>query len=402
MTSRLSSRERLLSAIEHGETDHVPLLFPNWPYPLAPAGSYSQLRRAEYLLDLGLDATVRIDPPIFFPHSPRPLGPEVKTRVWKENPPGESYELLHKEYVTPDGMLSQCIRQTPDWPHGDDIPIFTDFCIPRPRSLKYLVEEEEDLGALSHFFPDPNDQQRAAFVAEARDIRNFADDQEVVILCGGFGFAPLFAVDALAWLCGIENLLLNAYDNPIFLHRLLDIVLDWNTKFITLLVEAGGVDVVAHRAYYESAQFWSPKLYEDFIAPVIRKEIELVHAAGAKFCYIMVEGALPLLRILKDLGVDILFGIDPVERGMDLEHFKTEVGKDICLWGGVSEHVTLESLDKNRIEDEVRRAIHALAPGGGFILSAVDNRPTLLWDSTISLIEAWRRNRIYPLRDERS
>jgi uroporphyrinogen decarboxylase len=324
------------------------------------------------------------------------MGPEVKSRVWKEIKAGDPYPSLYKEYSTPGGILSQRVRQTVDWPHGDDIPIFTDFCVPRPRSLKYLLESEKDLDALPYLFPDPSDQERAAFVSEARDIKQFAEDREILVLCGGYGFAPLFGVDALAWLCGIENLLLSAYDSPNFLHRLLEIVLNWNSKYIAALAEVGGVDVIAHRGYYESTQFWSPQLYREFIAPVVQKEIELVHGAGAKFCYIMVEGALPLLGTLKELGVDILFGIDPVERGMDLEFIKREGGSDICLWGGVSEHVTLESMDKRRIEDEVREAIRTLAPGGGFILSAVDNRPTLLWDSTIKLIQAWRKYRDDP------
>ena len=167
--------------------------------------------------------------------------------------------------------------------------------------------------------------------------------------------------------------------------------MDWNVRYLRQLSQAGGVDVVAHRAYYESAQFWSPELYREFIAPRLRREIELVHEAGAKFCYIMVERQMPLLPILKEIGVDILFGIDPAERGMDLGRVKEEVGDQICLWGGVSEHITMESVDSQRIEGEVGAAIDALAPRGGFILSAVDNRPGLLWKSTDYLIDAWRR-----------
>ena len=96
--------------------------------------------------------------------------------------------------------------------------------------------------------------------------------------------------------------------------------------------------------------------------------------------------------------MDILFGIDPAERAMDLRRVKEEVGDEICLWGGVSEHDTLDSLDKQLIEREVRESIETLGPGGGFMLSPVDNRPALLWDSTISMIEAWRSKYSYPIQ----
>ena len=398
MSTRLSSRERLMLAMNHREPDHVPLLFPNWPYPLAPASSFTKFREVDYLLGMGLDAAIGFDPPSFFAHAVRPLSPDVRTRVWKEVRPGEDYPILSKEYETPRGTLRQTARQTLDWPHGDDIPPFTDFLVPRLRSVKYLIESEEDLDALSCLFPEPAEQELGRYCAEAESVRRFAEERGVLVVCGGFGFRPLSLADALAWLCGIENTLLAAYDSPGFLHRLLDVVMDWNVKYIRQLAEAGGVDVIAHRAYYESAQFWSPKLYREFIAPRLRKEIELVHEAGAKFCYIMVERQMPLLGILKQIGVDILFGIDPAEQGMDLGRVKEEAGEQICLWGGVSEHVTMDTLDRQLIEGEVRAAIESLAPGGGFILSPVDNRPALLWESTDCLIEAWRGTCSYPIR----
>ena len=397
MRNEMSSRERLLLTIDHSEPDHVPFLFSTFPPPLAPASSFSEFQRVGYFLRLGLDAAIRIDPPMFFPHAVRPLGPDVRTMVWKEVLPGERFPVLHKEYETPGGTLRQTVRQTLDWPHGDDIPLFTDFCVPKSRSVKYLIEDQDDLDALQYLFPDPTEGERKAFVEEATSVRRFAEAHEALVLSGGFGFAPLFGGDAIAWLCGIENVLLAAYDRPDFLHRLLDIVFGWNAKYIQLLAEAGGADVIAHRAYYECTLFWSPKLYREIIAPLIRKEIELVHQAGAKFCYIMVEGFMPLLESFKDLGIDILLGPDPVERGMDLKRVKDEIGDRICLWGGVSEHVTLETLDRQRIEREVQEAIQTLAPGGGFILTPVDNRPAMLWESTTYMIEAWRAACSYPI-----
>lgn len=398
MRSELSSRERLMLTINHGEPDHVPLLFPPFPPPLAPASSYGSFRCAEYFLSMGLDGVVRLDPPMFSPYAPRACAPGVETKVWKEVLPGEDFPLLSKEYKTPGGTLKQIVRQTLDWPHGDDIPLFTDFCVPRTRSIKYLVENENDLEALSCLFADPADEELERFFQEAKEVKRFAREQEILVFSGGFGFAPFFAADAMGWLCGIDNFMTAAFDNPAFLHQLLDIIMGWNSKHIGMVEAAGGVDVVAHRAYYESTHFWSPKLYREFIMPVLRKEIELVHQIGAKFCYVAPEGAMPLLGMLGEMGVDILFGLDPAETGMDFKRAKEEIGEKVCLWGGVSEHDTIESLDKQRIEKEVRHAIKTLAPGGGFILSSVDNMPALLWKGTDCMIDTWRTMNSYPIK----
>ena len=74
MRNELSSRELLMLTINHCEPDHVPLLFPNFPPPLAPACSYTKFQEAEYFLKLGIDATIRLDPPMFFPSATRALG----------------------------------------------------------------------------------------------------------------------------------------------------------------------------------------------------------------------------------------------------------------------------------------------------------------------------------------
>lgn len=398
MASKLSSRERVMLTINHSEPDRVPLLFPPWPFPLAPASSYTDFRRAEYLLSLGIDAAIPLHPPTFFPNAIRPLAPNVETRVWKENLPGEDYPVLFKEYKTPGGTLKQIVRQTLDWPHGDDIPFVTDFCVPSGRSIKHLIENENDLEALSYLFADPSDAELKKFLQQADEVKRFAGEQEILVTSGGFGFAPLFAADAMVWLCGIENSLLAAIDKPAFVHRLLGIIMGWNQKYLGLLEAAGGVDLVAHRAYYESSQFWSPRLYEEFILPVIRKEIELVHQIGAKYCYISVDGGVPFQAMLAEAGIDVLFGLDPVEKGMDYKRIKEHIGDRVCLWTGVSEHTTIDSLDKKAIANEVRHAIETLAPGGGFILSSVDNRSALLWKETDCMIDTWRTMCSYPTK----
>jgi hypothetical protein len=45
----------------------------------------------------------------------------------------------------------------------------------------------------------------------------------------------------------------------------------------------------------------------------------------------------------------------------------------VCLWGGVNGYLTMEQGSAETVRAEVRHAMQVLAPGGGLILSPVDN-----------------------------
>jgi len=204
--------------------------------------------------------------------------------------------------------------------------------------------------------------------------------------------------DALGWLCGIENSLLMAFKDPDLLHRILDTLLEWNMRYIRMVSEVGGADVIVHRGWYESSDFWSPRLYNTFFVPRIKSEIEAVHKAGIKFCYIMSTGMMPLLKEFREMDIDIFYGLDPVQGGADLGRAKREVGDEICLWGGVNSAVTLAHGNKQQIENAVTEAIRILGPCGGFILSAIDQLfEEIPWDNITTMVETWRRKGIYPL-----
>jgi len=115
---------------------------------------------------------------------------------------------------------------------------------------------------------------------------------------------------------------------------------------------------------------------------------------------------MPALEIFRDIGVDILYGPEPVEGNVDLQETKDRVGEEICLWGGMNAPVTLGIGTPEEIEKGVREAVQALAPGGGFILSAMESiilghDPKICglipWESVECMIEAWRKVCDYPV-----
>lgn len=398
MRVELSSRDRLLAAMSLEEPDHVPLCFKWWERQYLANESdcwRNEFERVLRVLKLGIDDTITLKVPIS-------LDPEVKTKVSKIHPLGERYPLLIKEYHTHKGVLKRVVRQTPDWPHGDDIPLFTDFVIPKARSIKYLVETEDDLEPLSCLLAEPSEKDIKAFQEEADKIKRFADKHGVLVEAGMTSEkgveGGVVGADALHWLCGLENTIKATYTRPEFIQRILDIILEWDLRYIRLAVETGAVDMIVHRGWYENADFWPPKLYKRFILPYVKKLADYTHKYGVKFCYIMSMGIMPLLDFFKEANIDVLYGVDPVQGGADLPRVKKEIGNRICIWGGVNSAITLKLWSKEEIRKAVTDAIKILAPGGGFILSAIDQIfPDTPWENIEVMIETWKHLANYPI-----
>ena len=146
MASGMSSRQRMLAAIEGREVNYVPCSFMIFSALSSRCSSEEELVRRQ--VAMGLDTVVashswtarglehRDAPGIELRYPP-----EVTVRQWREKRQGEP-DILHKEYVTPDGTLKTEVVETEDWPYPGHVPLCDDYLVPRAR--KFPVEKPED------------------------------------------------------------------------------------------------------------------------------------------------------------------------------------------------------------------------------------------------------------------
>jgi hypothetical protein len=393
-----TAKERLLSAIAGDAGAPTPCSFMIFSALAAKCRDYRELAMAEKAL--GLDARVPIvDLPVRF-------APEARIIERVEFPSGGP-PLLHRSYETAAGILTATVRKTEDWPHGDRLPLFGDHIA--PRATKFLVSGPDDLEALRSLLVEPTADDIASFRQEAAERARFADDRGF-LLTGGWGAArrPLAEdrgligsdygtatiTDALMWLCGATQPLLWAYDDPGFLSELISLLEAYNRRRLEIHLESGA-KVIFHRGWYEGTEFWSPRLYQQFVFPTLRREAELCHQAGVYLAYILTSGMLPIAEMIVEAGVDVVVGIDPGEgKGTTLEAVRSSLGGKIGLWGGVSGPLTVERGTEEEVRAAVQAAIAALAPTGRFILSPVDNvtdRGELAWRNVKVLVSTWRQ-----------
>lgn len=391
--AELTSRQRMLRALDLQEMDHVPCCFM----------SFTALRKRhdENMVELAkAERAMGLDSMLFIPVAPRPerpdhpdlrglpvrFHPDVKTREWREEVEGD-FDILHKVYDTSGGRLTTSVRLSEDWPYGDHIPFIGDYQV--PRAIKQLITAPKELDALLYFLTPPQESDIAHFLKEAEEARGFVKEHGV-LLAGGWGVG----MDMANWLCGMQNLMILTMQQSSFVADLLEMIHVWNKQRMEVVLSAP-VDLYIRRAWYEGCDFVTPRFYREAILPRLKAEVDLAHEHGAKFGYICSSGTKPMLDFHLEAGIDVLIGVDPVQdTRMDLALLKEQVGDRMCLWGGVSGAVTVEMGTEEEVRSAVRQAVETLGPTG-FVLSPVDNITVdapRTWRNIDVFMEEWRKH----------
>ena len=385
MGKRLSSRARMLAALNGQEADHVPCCFS--AFQILSRRCADAREFVDRQMEMGLDAVVQVSVP--YPrHDAR-----VRVEERREVLSGDPYPVLHKSYETPAGRLHTAVSQTEDWPWGDHVPFLDDFLIPRSR--KFLISADDSLDALAYLLGTPAEADVARVQELCRAARTLAEERDLLTMaCYGM------VGDVACWLAGIQDLIMLAADRPEFVHRFLGVIERWNTRQMDLVLEQG-IDLFVRRAWYEHADVWTPSCYREFIFPGLCRDVERVHRTGARFGYLMSCASMPLIDMMIEAGVDVLLGVDPAQdRLMDLHALKQKANGRLCLWGGVCGYLTLECGTPEAVREQVRRSLSILGPGGGLILAPVTNvreDNARVWENVDAMIDTWRLLRDYPV-----
>lgn len=388
-TKMMSSKERLLNAIDLKEVDHVPLFLRYWPIQneidTIPFNWRDQIARVENQLSMGMDDTLLLQPPLgYIEDYDVNKAPGVKYSV-KIIPPdaGEGYSVIVKEYETPDGILRHVVKKTEDWIYGDDIFLFSDYNVPRAK--EHIIKDCDDIRRLCYLLNEPGEEQMNAFRKEAQLLRKEAQRLGVVLDGGWCALG-----DAAVMLCGMERILTAQMEEPEFIESLLDTLLEWEMKRVDMVVNEGA-DVIVHMAWYEGTDFWTPDNYRKMLKPRLKKLIDRVHAKGRKFRYIITKGWKPLMADFVEMGIDCITGVDPVQDNINLKEAKGKIGGITCLMGGVNSSIMLTQWSDEEIRKAVEETINTMSPGNGFILFPVDAIfNDMPWSKVQVLIDIWK------------
>jgi uroporphyrinogen decarboxylase len=115
--------------------------------------------------------------------------------------------------------------------------------------------------------------------------------------------------------------------------------------------------------------FLSPEMYRQYVKPRHKRLFDFIHSkTDAKVFYHSCGSVYDLIRDFIEAGVDILNPVQTSAAKMNLADLKGDFGKDICFWGGgIDIQQQLPFFSPDEIEDEIKRVIDIMAPGGGFV-----------------------------------
>ena len=212
---------------------------------------------------------------------------------------------------------------------------------------------------LRHYeFPDPTDDRFFANIPT--QIKRYGDRFRV--------FSLGFSLYERAWtLRGMENLLMDFYDHPQFVHELLNTIADYN---IAQVREALKYDIDAVHFGDDWGQQhglqMGPALWREFIYPVLRRMYSVVRTSGK---YLMIHCCGDVDELFDDLvgiGLNCFNPFQP--EVMDIEHLLKEYRGRLAFHGGLSTQRTLPFGTVKEVREETRKLIR-LGRDGGYILA---------------------------------
>ncbi len=236
--------------------------------------------------------------------------------------------------------------------------------------------KEPTMAALDNYkWPRPDPPELVAQLHDqARDLFEHTDYALAgsAIIGGGIFEQP-------ARVMGMENFLMALVSRPDFADRLMDQITDLYIESCNNYLDQVGqyLQVFVYFDDVNTQNGWliRPELYRKRVKPKQKRLIEAIKKkTSAKIFYHGCGAVRDLIPDLIDIGVDILNPVQVSARGMKTKELKREFGKDIVFWGGgVDTQNVLPFGTPQQVEDEVRRRIDDLAPGGGFVFAAVHN-----------------------------
>lgn len=176
-----------------------------------------------------------------------------------------------------------------------------------------------------------------------------------------------------------DNFLMLLAADPAKAHQFLDTLVEMHLENLERFLSAVGeyIDVIVFGddLGMQKGPQMSPKMYREFFKP--RHQILWNRAkelANVKVMLHCCGGVRPLLRDLIEAGLD---AINPVQiscNGMNPQELKDEFGKDLTFWGGGCDtRSMLPNAQPAEIQKHVRDLMQIWRPGGGFVFQQVHN-----------------------------
>jgi len=185
----------------------------------------------------------------------------------------------------------------------------------------------------------------------------------------GQGFVFLF--ERFWTLRGMTNALIDFYEYPDEVHRLFDKI----TTFYCRVLERAKAECAIDGFFTsddlgtQASTFFSPNIFDEFIAPYYKRVIDKCHELGIHFWLHTCGNVETFIPQYIELGVDVLHPIQKYT--MDEKNIARKFGDQICIWAGFDVQQIIPWGTPEEVRQEVRFMIDTYyRPDGRLMLTA--------------------------------
>lgn len=374
----MTSRERLIAALQHKEPDRIPLDLGGLPTTIETI-PYEDLKR-----HLGLQKETKrfvrdhVDPD---PEVLDRFG--IDTRYIRGKAPSKNTTKILNEYSYID-----------EWGITWSKPPSSLYFDPVAHPLHAATLDD-----LQKFdWPDPLDEGRTKGVKEEAEHMHKTTDFALVGDLSGVG------IFETAWLMrGLSHFMEDLLIEKEFAHALLRKVTELKKllygRFLDQVGEYLQVIMVSDDLGMENNLLISPEVYREMIKPYHKELWSSIKEKTDAFLFLHSCGSIhKLIPDLIELGVNIINPVQVAAKDMDSALLKREFGDRISFWGGIDTQHVMPNGTPEDVEEEVRHRLHDLAPGGGYVLCAVHNiQPGVPPENVVTMYDAAQKFGEYPI-----
>ena len=350
----MTSRERVISSINHKEPDRVPIDIGSTANNFT-VGLFKKLK--DYFGVTAPDFIPRPDEsaPFYNDELLDKLGGDFKhvfvNPSSRHDYSPDSNGITTNEWGIPKKLVNG-MRQQIHSPLAD------------AQSVKEILDYE---------WPDPDEESRYKGIRERAKALYYETDYALAARSISHG------IFELSWeLRSMENFLVDLAfeDDKAFaiLDKLTELQVRMHENYLRECGEYVQVVQTADDYGTQNGPIMSLDMWRTFIKPRRKKINDTIkkYAPGAKIFLHTCGSVVNLIDDFIEIGIDILNPVQPYAAGMDSFSLKRQFGNRICFHGGIDEQRALP-VSKAAIDTELRARISALAKGGGYIIGPTSN-----------------------------
>ncbi len=354
--AEMTSKERMMRALRREKPDRLPVTIHQWQqYHLDTyMGGMDALSAFR---TTGMDAAIQYFEAMGQFWIPGAEQYVVQAPRWHEEikvvDPNPLNKVLHHTIATPEGELTYKTagNLTTTW------------------ITEYLIKRHEDIELIEKYMP----------VARL-DKRKIADEYDAVGDAGILrGF--VWGDQAGCWqhaccLMDVQDLILEAFDNPDWVHRLLKTLLEKKLGFIEESLKGAKFDLIETGGGAASDTLISPEMHREFCLPYDRRIHRALHDAGHISTYHTCGGMIHILDLIVANETDASETLTPPGTGGNISEpakVRQVFSGKVAMIGGMDQFNIVTDGTRQKIRSEVQRLFEGFGADGGYILSMSDH-----------------------------